>query len=301
MSRRIGACASERRVLGAGGRLEGGPAPELGRPASPTRSTRRTASPRGSRWPTSPTRSCWPRPARSPRTTPALIGGLLDLDAMEASAPPWRPELGDAFNSREAALTELVGPSAAGWSARPPAPRGVPRRPAAVRPRRDARGARRGARRRDRPDRARRAPRPGPRRRLHLPPAGPAHDDRPPPAGLRRPGAARRRAPARVPRPAGPERRGAGGARGRAGRSTASGWPSCSAARGSSSTPRTPCGRPTPTPSSLRRCPSRRPTARSSPRTSRSSPAGVRRGLASPTARPRQRADAASATPTRWP
>jgi argininosuccinate lyase len=49
------------------------------------------------------------------RTSRALLGGLLDLDAIPADEFPWRSELGDAFNSREALLTERIGPEAAGW------------------------------------------------------------------------------------------------------------------------------------------------------------------------------------------
>ena len=45
----------------------------------------------------------------------ALLAGLLALDEIPAEDFPWRAELGDAFNSREALLTEKVGPDAAGW------------------------------------------------------------------------------------------------------------------------------------------------------------------------------------------
>jgi argininosuccinate lyase len=40
---------------------------------------------------------------------------LLDLDAIGPADFPWRPELGDAFNSREHALRARAGASAAGW------------------------------------------------------------------------------------------------------------------------------------------------------------------------------------------
>jgi argininosuccinate lyase len=45
----------------------------------------------------------------------ALLGGLLDLHEIAPADFPWRPELGDAFNSRERALQARVGASAAGW------------------------------------------------------------------------------------------------------------------------------------------------------------------------------------------
>ncbi len=44
-----------------------------------------------------------------------LCRGLLELDAIDPAEFPWRPELGDAFNSREAELTARVGRRAAGW------------------------------------------------------------------------------------------------------------------------------------------------------------------------------------------
>lgn len=45
----------------------------------------------------------------------ALIRGLLELESIPPEAFPWRADLGDAFNSREALLTERVGRDAAGW------------------------------------------------------------------------------------------------------------------------------------------------------------------------------------------
>jgi argininosuccinate lyase len=45
----------------------------------------------------------------------ALVEGLLELHAIPPEEFPWRPELGDAFNSREALLNERVGKRAAGW------------------------------------------------------------------------------------------------------------------------------------------------------------------------------------------
>jgi len=48
-------------------------------------------------------------------TSAALAGGLLELDAISPQDFPWRPELGDAFHSREAELARRAGPRAAGW------------------------------------------------------------------------------------------------------------------------------------------------------------------------------------------
>ncbi len=44
-----------------------------------------------------------------------LLEGLLALDAIPAAEFPWRAELGDAFNSREHELKARVGAAAAGW------------------------------------------------------------------------------------------------------------------------------------------------------------------------------------------
>ena len=48
-------------------------------------------------------------------TAAALIGGLLDLDAIPADQFPWDATRGDAFNSREHELRRRVGPAASGW------------------------------------------------------------------------------------------------------------------------------------------------------------------------------------------
>ncbi len=45
----------------------------------------------------------------------ALLGGLLDLHDIPGEKFPWNPELGDAFNSREAELRRRVGAAASGW------------------------------------------------------------------------------------------------------------------------------------------------------------------------------------------
>ena len=74
----------------------------------------------------------------------ALLGGLLDLDAIRAADFPWRPELGDAFNSREAALSRARRAHGGRLAQRrAPAARGLPGRAAPVRPRGRPRPARR--------------------------------------------------------------------------------------------------------------------------------------------------------------
>jgi len=47
-------------------------------------------------------------------TAAALLGGLLDLDAIPPEDFPWDPERGDAFNNRESELRERIG-TPAGW------------------------------------------------------------------------------------------------------------------------------------------------------------------------------------------
>ena len=129
-----------------------------------------------------------------------------------------------------------------------------------------------------------RATRDGARDRLHLPAAGAADDRRAPAAGVRLPRAPRRRPRARVARRARRERR-----RRRRQRRLALGArprrasPSCSAARGSSSTRRTRPGRPTSTSSCSRRSRSRPRTRASSARTSRSTRARSSASSSSPT------------------
>jgi len=45
----------------------------------------------------------------------ALVRGLLELHAIPGAEFPWDPEVGDAFNAREAELERRVGRAAAGW------------------------------------------------------------------------------------------------------------------------------------------------------------------------------------------
>lgn len=102
--------------LGAGGRLTGGPAPELvragyahetshgprlGRALSLADMAHAVALIEGG--------------ALSGDDARGLLGGLLELDAMDPATFPWDPARGDAFNSREHELKARVGASAAGW------------------------------------------------------------------------------------------------------------------------------------------------------------------------------------------
>ena len=163
----------------------------------------------------------------------ALLRGLLELHAIPGDEFPWDPALGDAFNAREAELERRVGRSAAGWLSA-----GRPRREA-FRVGAAADGPRGGVR--ELHDalvdqaaalaRHARATRDGARDRLHLSAAGAADDRRPPAPRVRLPGAARRRPGARrrTPRSARASPAPAA-APARAGRSTARGSPSCSAA-----------------------------------------------------------------------
>ena len=102
--------------LGAGGRLEGGPAPEL---VASGYAHEIEAAPRLAPWLSladiAHAVALAEAGAIPGADAAALLGGLLDLDAVPVSQLPWRPELGDAFNSREAALAERSGAAAAGW------------------------------------------------------------------------------------------------------------------------------------------------------------------------------------------
>lgn len=48
-------------------------------------------------------------------TASELARGLLELHAIAPESFPWRPDLGDAFHSREAELARRVGAGSAGW------------------------------------------------------------------------------------------------------------------------------------------------------------------------------------------
>jgi argininosuccinate lyase len=105
-----------RDYLGEGGRLEGGPAPELVRAGYAVETG---AGPRLA-WGLSLADIAHAvmlaeAGVLADDDARALLRGLLELHEIPGDAFPWRPELGDAFNSREAALRERVGRSAAGW------------------------------------------------------------------------------------------------------------------------------------------------------------------------------------------
>jgi argininosuccinate lyase len=102
--------------LGSGGRLEGGPSPDL------------VASGYAHEIADAPRLAPWLSLADLAHAVAlvegggvvgeearVLLGGLLDLHEIAPADFPWRPELGDAFNSREHALKARVGASAAGW------------------------------------------------------------------------------------------------------------------------------------------------------------------------------------------
>lgn len=102
--------------LGAGGRLTGGPAPELVRAGYAHEIAH---GPRLARWLSLADLAHAVALIEGGSLTTdharGLLGGLLALDAIAPDEFPWRAELGDAFNSREHELKALVGPAAAGW------------------------------------------------------------------------------------------------------------------------------------------------------------------------------------------
>ena len=102
--------------LGAGGRLTGGPAPELVRAGYAHEITH---GPRLARWLSSADLAhavaLIEGGAVGGDEARGLLEGLLALDAIAPEAFPWRADLGDAFNSREHELKARVGPAAAGW------------------------------------------------------------------------------------------------------------------------------------------------------------------------------------------
>src|SRR5918994_502495 len=105
MSRRIGRARVSDGYLGAGGRLEGGPAPEL---VASGYAHELDAAPRLAPWLSLADLAhavalaeAGAIPADDAR---ALLAGLLDLDAIAPAEFPWRAELGDAFNLHDAVL-----------------------------------------------------------------------------------------------------------------------------------------------------------------------------------------------------
>ncbi len=104
------------RYLGDGGRLSGGPAPELvasGFTQEISHAPRLAAA--LSRADLAHAVALAECGAIAPEVAGELIRGLGELEAIPAAEFPWDPSLGDAFNSREAELTRRVGPAAAGW------------------------------------------------------------------------------------------------------------------------------------------------------------------------------------------
>lgn len=102
--------------LGAGGRLTGGPAPELVRAGYAHETSH---GPRLGRWLSLADIAHAVMLVEGGVVTGddarGLLAGLLELDAIDPAAFPWDPELGDAFNSREHELKGRVGAAAAGW------------------------------------------------------------------------------------------------------------------------------------------------------------------------------------------
>lgn len=102
--------------LGAGGRLTGGPAPELVRAGYAHEISH---GPRLARWLSladlAHAVALVEGGAVAGDDARGLLEGLLELDAIAPGDFPWRAELGDAFNSREHELKARVGAAAAGW------------------------------------------------------------------------------------------------------------------------------------------------------------------------------------------
>lgn len=102
--------------LGKGGRLTGGPAPELVASgyAQEVAHGPRLAQAMG-RADTAHAVALAEGGGIDRATARLLLTGLAELDAIPADRFPWDPRLGDAFNSREAELTRRIGAAAAGW------------------------------------------------------------------------------------------------------------------------------------------------------------------------------------------
>jgi argininosuccinate lyase len=120
MSTRVGGIGNLRRVaneyLGAGGRLTGGPAPELIDSGYAHEVAAGPRLARGlSRADMAHAVALVEGGALAGDDARGLLSGLLELDAIAPEDFPWDPALGDAFNSRESQLKARVGASAAGW------------------------------------------------------------------------------------------------------------------------------------------------------------------------------------------
>jgi argininosuccinate lyase len=102
--------------LGAGGRLTGGPAPEL---VAAGYAHETAHGPLLGRWLSladlAHAVALVEGGALGGEDARGLLSGLLALDAIDPAVFPWDPSRGDAFNSREHELRARVGPSAAGW------------------------------------------------------------------------------------------------------------------------------------------------------------------------------------------
>ncbi|MCA9850445.1 MAG: argininosuccinate lyase [Dehalococcoidia bacterium] len=102
--------------LGAGGRLTGGPAPEL---VASGYAQEIAHAPRLARAMGIADRAhavvLVEAGVLAPEVASRLLAGLRELDDIPADRFPWDPALGDAFNSREAELTRRIGADAAGW------------------------------------------------------------------------------------------------------------------------------------------------------------------------------------------
>lgn len=102
--------------LGEGGRLKGRPAPELVASGYAQEVAHGPRLARAMSWAdTAHAVALAEAGGIDAPTAATLLDGLRELDAIPAADFPWDPELGDAFNSREAELTRRVGKAAAGW------------------------------------------------------------------------------------------------------------------------------------------------------------------------------------------
>lgn len=102
--------------LGRGGRLEGGPAPELVDAGYRVEIAHGPRLARGlSTSDLAHVVALAEAGAIPPDQAQALLGALLELDSIPGDEFPWDPQLGDAFNSREHELKRIAGKAAAGW------------------------------------------------------------------------------------------------------------------------------------------------------------------------------------------
>ncbi len=102
--------------LGSGGRLSGGPSPELVRAgfAAETGHGPRLAAGMSTSDLAHAVMLAESKVIDA-NTARRLLAGLLELHAMDSNEFPWDPSIGDAFNSREHELKRRVGAATAGW------------------------------------------------------------------------------------------------------------------------------------------------------------------------------------------